>query len=186
MRSLLFAVLIWGWCGVAAAGSLDLGINDNSAEVDFRHTISADTLGGTEFDLKGLYSSKNDVETTIIAGGLAVYGKLTDGLELGVGIKGYGADAETVEVACIAFGGVLRYFPSYLYGFGFYGRLYYAPEVLSWADADHFVDLDLGLEYQLIPRARIFVGYNRARADFEVTGRATIDEGVRGGLSLHF
>jgi len=171
---------------VANAGSLEIGANDYSAELEFGQILSDDSKGASEFNVKGMYNSSE--ETWIFATGLDVYGELIEGLKLGVGAKVFvvNAEEEDEEVAALSFGGFARYAPSFLGGFGFYGGAYYAPNIFTWIDGDHMLDIDVGVDFQFIPRARIFVGYNRTKVDFEDHGSSTEDEGVRGGLVLNF
>lgn len=170
----------------ALGSSIDLGMNDDSAEVDFRHTLSADALGASELNVKGVYNSEEVEDVKIVGVGLDVFGEWVNGLKLGIGAKAYGIDVDPNEALSIAFGGLVKFAPSYMRGFGIYGGAYYAPQVFSWADAEHMVDIDAGVSYQIIPRAGVFLGYNKTKVDFDIGGSTTIDEGVRGGLTLHF
>ena len=184
-RILAACVLVWSLSAVAIAGPIDLGMNDDSAEINFKLVLSEDTLGSSELIIKGVHDTK-DEDASIIAVGLDVFGELLEGLDLGIGARVYGADVENYEAVCLTLGGLVKYVPPYLYGFGFYYSAYYSPEVFSWVDAEHFLDMDAGVSYQLVPRAAVYVGYNKTRVDYEVVGRVTIDEGVRGGISISF
>jgi hypothetical protein len=184
-RTLAACVFAWSLNAVAIAGTIDLGMNEDSAELSFRQVISEDTMGSSELVIKGVYDSKNE-NASIIAVGLDVFGELLEGLDLGIGARIYGADVEDYEAAFLALGGMIKFVPPALYGVGFYGNAYYSPKVFSWADADNMLDIDAGVSYQLVPRAAVFVGYNKTKIDFEIGGWVTVDEGVRGGISISF
>lgn len=184
-RILAACILVWSLSAVATAGTIDLGLNEDSAEMAFRQVISEDTLGSSEFVIKGVHNSKGE-DVSIIAVGLDVFGELIEGMNLGIGARVFGADVANYEMASLALGGMLKYEPPALYGVGFYCSAYYSPKIFTWADAENLQDIDAGVFYQLVPRAAVFVGYNKTRIDFEITGRATVDEEIRGGISISF
>lgn len=184
-RILAACVFVWSLSAVAIAGTIDLGLNEDSAEMSFRQVISEDTLGSSELVIKGVHDSK-DEDVSIIAVGLDVFGELLEGMNLGIGARVFGVDVVNYEVASLALGGMLKYEPPALYGVGFYCSAYYSPKIFTWADGENLQDIDAGVSYQLVPRAAVFVGYNKTRIDFEIGGRTTVDEGIRGGISIDF
>ncbi len=184
-RILVACVYFCSLSTVVNAGTIDLGLNDDSAEMTFRQILSEDTLGSSELVIKGVHNTE-DNDASIIGIGLDVFGELLEGLDLGIGARVYGADFEDFEAVALTLGGLIKYAPPFLNGFGFYYSAYYAPEIFSWADAEHYFDIDAGVSYQLVPRAGVFVGYNKTRIDFENYGRTTVDEEIRGGISISF
>ena len=173
------------FCSVnAAAGTLDLSLNEYSARADLTKVIDEDGNGFAAISLGGLY---NDKETVL--GSLAMYvmGKITrlPKVQLGVGVKSYLLSTEEKDILAGGFGALLR-LENIAPKVNFDGRFFYCPDILTSLDANRMVESEVKIEYELIPRAIVFLSYTNIRAEMEFIGSREVDEGVRLGLHLAF
>lgn len=169
------------------ATSLELGLNDTSAQLRLGQPLRSDELGQTLLQLRGLYSDKE--ETKLGSLGLEFAGEPGNvlGFELGVGANAYlgkahrGRDFFNLALSLRA-----DYSPPFLGGLGFGGRLAYAPEVLSFIESESLLESAVQLRYAVTPKARLFVEYQNIRNEFEARGNWTIDDAVRVGFQTRF
>lgn len=167
------------------AGNLQLGLNDFSAEAVLTQAIVEDKQGITEVHVRGLYNSRTD--TTLAEAGLDALGNLgvLDGLKFGVGGRFYVADVDHENVMAVALGGLARLEPAVLNGVGAQIRLFYAPRILSFADCDRLFETGLEVDYEIMPRARVFMGYSNTKFNTN-KGNIRADESIRFGVGLGF
>lgn len=110
-------------------------------------------------------------------------------LKLGVGGKLLLIDENhpNVEGVALAIGGKLRYtWPTYN-RFGIGGDVYYAPNVTSGWDVDHYFEGALRAEYLILRNANVYVGLRTVRVgDGRHNDTHNFDSGVHLGLRLDF
>lgn len=189
-RIILALLLLLLTCVAAQAASLEVDLNDFSVQGQYLQPITEDDYGTSLFDIRALYNDHQDM--TLISGGFNFLGKPGNvpGLDLGVGLDFYAGQTTHEpmdrDLVALALGGRATFRPPALQGFGFGAKLFYAPEILSFADAEGLVEGALRLEYALTPKIRLFAEYQEIRADFDLTGSHTVDEGLRGGFQAQF
>jgi hypothetical protein len=171
--------------GVAQAGSLSVALNDFSAQVALSQPVSEDARGQSVLGVRGLYSDRGDTE--LVSAGLEVLGPFgKTGLELGAGVRGYYADSEGDEIAGGGLGGLIRFAPARQSKFRLSGSVYYCPKILTGMDGERLLEAEVAAAYDLAPRAAVFLSYTLIRADIVNRNERTLDDSVRGGLSLSF
>ena len=183
-KCLFTALLFFGFSLCAYAQSFDVNLSEDSAQIMFRGTISEEIFDYTEFNAMFLYTPDSWIGSV----GFDACGELDaiSDLELGVGMKVYGANADDNEAISIGLGGMLRYTPSALEGMVFSGLLYYSPRVVSFLEADRLFHANLRIGYQIIPRALVYIGYRDIWIDTEDEGKVTVDEGIHVGVEFTF
>jgi len=65
------------------------------------------------------------------------------------------------------------------------GEIYYAPQSLSFLDAESFVETRLGLRLEVIERASIFVGYRNLNTNYKLV-RVTYNRAAYFGFNFEF
>lgn len=171
----------------ALATSFELGLNDTSAQLRLGQPLRSDELGQTLLLARALYSDKE--ETKLGSLGLEFAGEPGNvlGFEVGVGTSAFlgkahrGRDFFNLALSLRA-----DYAPPALGGWGFAGRLAYAPEVLSFVESESLLETSAQISYAVTPKARVFVEYQNLRNEFERRGNWTIDDAVRLGFQAHF
>jgi hypothetical protein len=171
--------------GVAQAGTLAVSLNDLSAQIAFNQTITEDARGRSVLGVRGLYNDRKDTE--LVSAGLEVLGPLgKTGLELGAGVRGYYADSDGDEIAGGGLGGLVRFVPPRLSKLGLSGSVYYCPKILTGMDGERLLEVEVAAAYHFAPRAAVFLAYTEVKADIESRDKRTLDDSLRGGLSLSF
>ncbi len=183
-------VLMLGFVLFAAPAwtqSLEIHLNDTSAQVRYEHPLYGDDYGLTLLNNRFLF---NDDKNTVLGSiGLDFVGAPGNvpGLKVGVGSHLYGGRTRDSQ-ALTAVGVGLRshYAPPRLGGLGFGGKILYSPKILTFMDAERLLETSARVDFAITPKVRLFAEYQRIRVDFEDHGTRTIDEGVRGGFQALF
>lgn len=108
---------------------------------------------------------------------------------VGIGLKAHIAHLHEVEenVGAIGVGGFFRYGLPVNPDINFAGYAYVAPSVLSFNDTKNLVNTDIRVQYNVIPSARLFVGYRYVGVKLEdYNKRYRIGDGLHLGVSLDF
>lgn len=95
-----------------------------------------------------------------------------EGFTLSAGGRGYLAllSSPNDDVFGFAPGLEARYTLPVAHPMAVVGNLFYAPDILTFGDAESIVDLDLRYEAQLVPNAVGFIGYREFRFDSDEGG----------------
>lgn len=188
MKRVLLGCLIGLLAATSApAASFELGLNDTSAQLRLGHALRSDELGQTLLQLRGLYSDKE--ETKLGSLGLEFAGEPGNvlGFEVGVGATSYlGKTHRGRDFFNLALSLRAGYSPPAMGGFGFSGRLAYAPEVLSFIESERLLETSGQVSYAVTPKARVLVEYQNIRNEFEHRGNWTIDDAIRLGFQASF
>lgn len=169
----------------ADAAYFDLNLSNKSAQARYATVIGGSTLGRTESSVSFLFtdSSKYVVDFGLLV--IDVAGSKSPGLEVGVGPKFYFADGDNGQAVTIGLGGQLRYKIPGLPRVNFGLDAYYAPNIVSFADASNMYEFGLRLGYEILPTADVYTGYRRIHANYD-KGEETLDESVIFGLKISF
>jgi len=173
----------------ASAQRLDINLKQDSARFTYIALIGGSTFGRTEMNAGILYNEDGNQVADIGLQVIDVAGSKTPGLELGVGPRFYYMKHDDTDSssAAIALGGHLRYKLPSVPRLAFIGRLFYAPSITTTLDADSMYELGLGMSYELLPTANVYLNYRRIRADFtKGVGSEDIDSGVVVGVNFTF
>jgi len=192
VRILTTLILILGSAlisGNASAQRLDINLKQDSARFSYITLIGGSTFGRTEMNTGILYNEDNNLAANIGLQVIDVAGSKTPGLELGVGPRFYYLkhDKSDSNGAAIALGGHLRYKLPSVPRLSFTGRLFYAPSITATLDADSMYETGIGVSYEMLPTANIYLHYRRIHADFTSNvGGKTIDNGTVLGMNFTF
>lgn len=192
MRRIALVGLLAGLATLPAhAGQLDLNLNDDAAYAQFGWAINQGQPGTLNGEA-GLYYTTDDVYVGNV--GLMVVGETGSSdnpLEAGVGVKVLGIHADNgrddFDTAGLAPGLALRYYPAAVNRLVIGGRVHYAPNVVTFGDADSVLEAQARVEYQIIPQAFAYVGYRHLEVEPE-TGAEDyeLDEGGHVGIRILF
>lgn len=190
-KVLVFATFIL-LCGtMAGATSLDIALNDESIQGQIFLPITEDAYGTSQFGLRGLYNDDND-DTRLLSAEFDFIGSPGDapGLTAGVGVMGWlgavGHSPNDIDILSLGLGARLGYAPPQLMGVGFDGKFFYAPHILAGGDTDRLYEGAFRVSYAFIPKARVFVEYQKIHIDLDNGGDGDIDDDVRVGFEAKF
>ena len=188
----LFAISIMAACNTTAlADTVDINLRDTSAQFQYISSLGRDPLGKTKFHVGVLYRNRNNMLGDF---GLVVQDELGDnvpGFSVGVGIKGVVAkvsgDTPFVNrTSAMALGGLVRYSPPATQRLGVVGEIYLSPNIVTFGDANRYVESNVRAEYEVIPQAVAYVGYRRIEFGINNRPNEILDEGVNIGVRISF
>ncbi len=173
------------------ADTVDITLRDTSVQLQYKTSMGRDALGKAEFHAGVLYVNKNNMLGDF---GLLVKDELGDkapGFSVGVGLKGViaqvsGNTSTANNVSALALGAMVRYSPPTISRLGFVGQMYLSPNIITFGDADRYVETGARIEYEVIPQAVVYLGYRRIAFDLKSEPRATLDEGATVGVRMSF
>ncbi len=169
------------------AATLDIGLNDFSAQAELGFPITEDDYGSSQTTARFLYN--DDQDTVLGSLGFDFMGQPGNvpGLEIGAAAQLAGGEAdENEDFVNLGIGVKLGYAPPVLGGFGLSGKIFYSPEIFSWLDSDRMVEWGVRAGYAVTPRVRLHLDYQNIRNDFDDHGNWTIDDAVRIGFEARF
>jgi hypothetical protein len=189
--SLLVASTMVTVSTTAMADTIDINLRDSSAQFQYKSSMGRDALGKAEFHLGVLYVNRNNLLGDF---GLLVKDELggnAPGFSVGVGIKGLvakvrGDNTVNSNVSALALGGLVRYSPPTTPRFGIVGEVYLSPNIVTFGDADRYVETWARMEYEVIPQSAVYLGYRRMAFSLKSLPYTVLDEGVNLGVRISF
>ncbi len=171
---------------MAGAESIDFNLSDNSLE--FRYILETGTnMGGTEIDAGMLYTDSSDLVGML---GMQVTGETgsgSPGISAGVGFKLFGVTTGQTEALSVAVGGQLDYTPATLPRLGLLLRSYFAPDIVSFLDAENLFYLMATLEYEVLSEASVYLGHRTLRLrPISSPNNLIVEEGLNIGIRMYF
>jgi YfaZ precursor len=186
LRTAAILVLLSGATFAVQANNLDLNLGSNAAAVDFSANITTTGLVG---DLGYLHHTD---QVDIGSAGLQVMGDSNPAgspFIFAVGGKLFFISPKQNNVGngtVLGLGGRFSYtWPSYN-RFKIGGELYYAPNIVSFNNADRYLQYSVNAGYEILHNADLYVGYRHISAAFTNTGTITLDNTFMVGFNLSF
>jgi hypothetical protein len=190
--SLLTVSTMASFSTTAMADTIDLNLRDSSAQFQYISSMGHDALGKSVFHLGVLYADSHNVLADF---GLFVKDELggnAPGFSVGVGIKGLAAKVTSSDnithndASAVALGALVRYSPPSIPRFGVVGVAYLSPNILTFGDADRYVETQARMEFEVIPQSVIYLGYRNIYFGLKSQPDATLDEGTYIGVRISF
>ena len=175
----------------AFADSLDISLSNDVAQFQYIAPMGHVGQGKSEAHMGFLYNNSNNVLGDV---GLLVMnnGDNAAAASFGVGVKVIAATLEKENTMALALGGQVRLSPSDDKKLGIVGQLYFAPDIVTFGDADRFIETGVRVEYEVMQQAAAYVGYRKIKfnvntlpAPFPAVGKV-LDEGIHVGVRVAF
>lgn len=173
------------------AQTLDFNLSNDTAKAALFAPVASTGFGKSAYQISVLFSDKEVDNNWMVGGGFSVSGEAgadVPGLEFGVSINAYIVEVAAYEIIAIPLGAHARYSPPSLSRF--FGKLAveYAPDIVTFNDADKLVLAMARLGYEILPNADVYLGYRNIQAGIkdQPDSDATIDEGWHIGVNLTF
>lgn len=170
----------------AEADAIDINFGDHSAQIQYSSAMGRDSLGKTEFHMGFLYTDQDNLLGDV---GILVKNEVGSGVPgviVGVGVKGLMATSDSNDTLAVALGGQVRFSPPSASRFGIAGQFYFAPNIVTFGDADRFLETGVRLEYEILPQAVAYIGYRKIKFGLETGSDTVLDEGVHAGVKITF
>lgn len=180
MRWIVFAVLAAASFS-AVAGAIDVNLSNDTIEVKYDSAA-----GAADWTFGALYN--RDEKNYAFNVGLLAAGDTGAGgsrIEGGVGGKVYTVHVADSDVAALALGGQVRWFPNNG-SFAIGGYAFYAPKVVTFVDGKNFYDTGIRGEVEVIKNSFVYIGYRWTRAELDNGTSPYVDKGGFAGLQIKF
>ena len=180
-------ILMFMSAAVAAhANNLDINLGSNAASINYAANL---TPSGLEGDFGFLHRTDS---VDIGSAGLLLVGNANPAGSqaiFGVGGKLFFISPKQTggNGTVLGLGGRFNYtWPTYN-RFTVGGELYYAPRIVSFNNADHFLEYGVNAGYEILRNAELYVGWRHVSAAFtNSSGNMTLDSTFMVGLNLNF
>jgi hypothetical protein len=180
MRWIVFAVLAAASFS-AVAGAIDVNLSNDTIEVKYDSAA-----GAADWTFGALYN--RDEKNYAFNVGLLAAGDTGAGgsrIEGGVGGKIYTVRVAESDVAALALGGQVRWFPNNG-SFAVAGYAFYAPKVVTFMDGKNFYDTGIRGEVEVIKNSFVYIGYRWTRAELNNGTSPYVDKGGFAGIQIKF
>lgn len=188
-RTILFSVCALGlglMAPHASADFLSIDLNDDAARASYHHGFN---YNGGEFALDAGWLHQ-ETDGDLFHGGLYMQGNSGSGqhpIHTGLGARLYIADPEAdVSGGALAIGGFFRYRLPRYNRVGFFGHLFYSPDVLAFSDADDLLEISLRANYDVLRNAWAYLGMRVVEMSFNDDTTAHFDTGLHAGIEFEF
>lgn len=191
----LLMLLLLGHGGAhAEVGSqaLDIRLGGDSARFMYATEVFGGTFGPSSVEFGVYFDEDND---SLYHVGFFIQSESLDNpFSISIGTRAYygdvgnapAPDGPQTDMAAIAIGGELIYAPKGFAGFGFAANYYVAPSVVSFMDADKFVEYGARVEFSITEAAKLILGYRNIEVDREDGINIEIDSSFIFGIGLRF
>ncbi len=162
---------------LSQANDLEVALSSETAQFTFRSDSSVIGWGGAELGVAFFYNDADDFIGQISLMQRRQAAKDTP-LTLGVGLKAYGGNLDTVnqDIVAVAIGGEVRYtFPGVM-PMSLYLTAHYAPKITSFSDTEDLLDTNLGFQIEVLPQTVAFIGLRNIKVDLDNANSYDMDD----------
>jgi hypothetical protein len=186
----VLGLALFACSGAARAEIIDFSVGDNSFRLAVNGPLSrliSDTKG--QYDVGIVLRPKTSDDLLVLHTGVLLTGdagfKDAD-VAAGLGIRAVYIGRDDDSGGAVALGGQIETrFPGYeRIGFSVYG--YVAPEVTSMGQVEKYHELGVGVDYQLLKDASIYLGYREIKTTIAEHDGIKADDSVHVGIRLSF
>lgn len=191
MRNKLIMILALFFVNTSVfAQGIRIQLANESARFMFFTEAFGQDFGRLEVEAGFMYTEENatNIRNDVANLGILVRGEsLSAPLEVSIGFRGYIANvADIYDVGAITIGGDLRLKPESWQGLGLGINFHKAPSVVSYMDAEGFMEYGASLSFDITPQATMALGYQYVETTISGVGDIEIDKGVYFSVDLLF
>lgn len=172
-----------------AEGFLALDLSDDTARLQYSNTASMSADSEFEWDAGFLLiegdngaSDRKLFTGTIRSVGDA--GVANHQVNAALGLRGSWLNGDGFDAQAVSVGGEVSARFQGIDRLVFSGYGYYAPKVLSFGDADAFLEWGARLGYQVLRNGEVFVGYRQVKLETDLGIDVTADTGYNLGIKF--
>ena len=186
MRRIVSILLLGVLCiSTSVASELEIDVNDDAARLGFSWPWQTRDL---RFDASLLHHQD---EGDVLSFGVHVFDIASGGdnpvkAGLGARLLFMSGDRINADGAALGLGGFVRYsFPTNN-RLGIGGDLYFAPDVLSFGDAEQYFQISGHVSYNVVRDGDVYLGVRTVKGEFDAAPDITFDNGLHIGFRLSF
>ena len=184
----ILAVSLMSVTSIAVADTLDIGLSNSTAQ--FKYGVPSSIASKSEIYAELMYNDKN----SIIGGvGLLVANDELNvpGLTIGIGAKAVAATIKETpsrtNASAVALGAQVRYELPVERRVAFAGEVYYAPQIITFGDADYYQQFGARAEFSISPQMQVYAGYRKTWFGLKnLNSDVTLINGPHVGVQLTF
>ena len=160
----------------AEAAGIDIKLGNDAAEITYLTKTSTFGYGGLDIGMGGFFNEVDDLQfnlTGMVTGNSAGNNRAW---KFGVGGKLTWADLELINdtVGALAIGMQVRYVIPSSTPVAFLFEGFVAPSITSFSGAERYVEYRFGIELEVTPSARAYIGYRHM--EYQLEGGFDYDE----------
>ena len=186
----IFAIGISTLSVSAVADAFDINLSNDVAQFQYIAPMGDVGQGKSEGHAGFLYNDKDNV---LLDAGVLVSneGDSAALASIGIGIKGVAAKIGKYDTAALALGGQVRITPADDRKFSIVARAYFAPDIVTFGDAEKYFEAIVRVEYNIMQNASAYIGYRKVTFDVALPAphpvtEMDLDEGVHVGVRIAF
>jgi hypothetical protein len=174
--------------GAAHAVGLEVALSNESAYVEVFGDSALFGGGGVELSAGAFYNDDEDYSLQLGAVVQGVPAGAQKPYSFGVGVQSYFIKTDDVQgdAQALALGGYGKYHFSGNIPIAIGAKLFYAPSITTFDDADNVLDFTARIEAELIPSTAVFLGYRFYRVDSKDDGNYELDDNAHLGVRFTF
>ncbi len=187
LRNIL-AVSLMSVTSIAAADTLDIGLSNSTAQ--FKYGVPSTLAGKSEIYAELMYNDQNSVLGGV---GLLVANDESNapGLTIGIGAKVVAATVKYLpsrqNASAVALGAQVRYELPAERRVAFAGEAYFAPEIITFGDADRYQQYGVRAEFSISQQMQVYAAYRKIWLSLKNSNAdATLINGPQLGIQLSF
>jgi hypothetical protein len=175
-------------CGAAQAASLvDLGLSNESVRVRYGQDLNSSPQGRKEVGVGVLYNTNDNAMLDAWFHITDEAGTKAPGLDASVGFKAYLGKTKHLEYLGLGIGGELLYRPVQNNRLLLSAGAHFAPNIVTFLDADNLWELNLRVGYEVLPAAIAYISYQNVRVNFGIyENEQVVQRSGQLGLELRF
>jgi opacity protein-like surface antigen len=188
MKSVFLSLFILTSFSVSCwAGSFSFDFNNHSTQLGYIQQLQQQPYGEMLAKVRYLYNDSSDTNLLGLAVGVLGSPGNVDGLKLGIDLAvNGGRTANSDDVLAFGVGLLTQYSPPALAGFGVDAHFVYSPEIFTYKDSEDYLEWGVGVNYQVLPNAKITLGYQDIQVKLKNAGNHDLDNTVRVGVIFTF
>lgn len=187
LRHLVAASLCVASTGVsAAAQTFDINLNNNVAMLTYTSPLGQQGFGHGQAEGSILFTDEDAFLGDVGFGVVGPAGSGSPGLMVGLGVKLYGVNTKSNDVAALAVGGQFDYAPPPLPRLRFGGSINFAPSIVTFIDGDRLSTTNVYIGYEIFQNAVAYLGYRHIKVDIHNGRDVTVDSGGNLGIKFAF
>lgn len=181
----IIAALAFSWSLPALALNLEASLSEEAAKFGFNSFIGGHQYGRTLASGGLFFNNDDDRVLDFGVHAIDLAGTKTPGLQAGVGGRFYFGEISDADALAFALGGLVSYRPPAAQRWTFGADAHYAPNIVSFLDAERLYEFTFRVGYSLLPQADVFIGYRKIGVEADGDS-VSADDGGHVGLRINF
>lgn len=175
----------------SAAGTVGLDLSSDAVRVQLSNVanMSADTEVEWDAGFLRIEADNGGPSRSLITGTLRSVGDAgiaNHQVNAALGVRAFWLNGGGFDAQALGVGGSLSARLQGMDRLVFSGYAYYAPQIISFGDAEAFLECGGNVAYQVLRNGEVFLGYRQVKVEPKQSSDVTIDTGFHLGMRFGF